>query len=245
MPAVRCRRARPRLPRGDFHNQRAGRTSNAFRGLGFLGILVTAMSASALAQGLQLGQLSPQVREYCHVVSFDKGWGGIPSVGPISFRYDYRDKYEFRVLGLLSTTFLVRGRSEAVSDRGNAILKPSDGYTRRIYEIDLASPKAEARAIPEATWQSAARIPLGQHNIVSEQMYASREAAFNGIKLLKTGDLLMIPPNASRLSPDGTWLVLQSWRGKVNSEDSIRGILAAGVGKGSIFFDVFHADTGK
>jgi hypothetical protein len=214
--------------------------------LSFPAILSVAMSASTMAQGVKMDQLSPQVREYCHIVSFDRGWGGIPSVGIISFDYDYRDKYEFRVLGLLSTTFLVRGRSGIVSDRGDAILEPTDGYTRRIYEIDLADPKARAHLVPEAMWLSAARIPFVQESIVSDQMQVSGEAEFNGMRLLKTGTRLMLPRYASRLSPDRTWLVLQSWSGKINSESSLAGQLgAAGVGRGQLFFDVFHADTGK
>jgi hypothetical protein len=194
-----------------------------------------------------MDQLSPLVREYCHIVSFDRGWDGIPSVGSYSFRrYDYRDNYEFRVLGLLSTTFLVRGRSIEASGRGHAILKPTDGYTRRIYEIDLEDPKARAHEVPEATWLSAARIPFVQVSVVNDRMHASGEAEFSGIRLSKTGTYLMLSEDASRLSPDRAWLVLQSWRGKVNSESSLGGQLgAAGVGKGQLFFDVFHVDTGK
>jgi len=214
--------------------------------LSFPAILSVAMSASTMAQGVKMDQLSPLVREYCHIVSLDKGWGGIPSVGIISFEYDYRDDYEFRVLGLRSTTFLVRGRSATARGSGHAILKPTDGYTRRIYEIDLADPKARVHLVPEATWLTAARIPFVQKSIVSDQMQVSGKAEFNGMRLLKTGTRLMLSLDASRLSPDRTWLVLQSWTGKVNSESSLGGQLgAAGVGKGQLFFDVFRADAGK
>jgi len=58
---------------------------------------------------------NPTVREYCHVLRFPLGWQ-MPKFIPkkdgnleVVPRFDLSADYEFRVVGLLGTRFLVRG----------------------------------------------------------------------------------------------------------------------------------------
>src|ERR1700682_4401463 len=55
--------------------------------------------------------VTPAIQEYCHLIRFPETWR-IPEVneGGQALFYDYSDQYQFRVVGLLGTKFLVAGR---------------------------------------------------------------------------------------------------------------------------------------
>jgi len=176
--------------------------------------------------------LKPAVREYCHIVRFP-GWKAPQSIDGSSFpKFDYAGDYEFRVPGLLNTTFLVRGFP--ASQRRY--------YTANLYKVDLSDPKAVARPASEEEWDAAAVVPLrykGPANVLGKFIDSL------GFHFQPSGR----EEGEVRVSPDRALLVLQSWSGKLGSggNNDLPGGISFQLGRshGKLFFDVYNTDTGK
>jgi hypothetical protein len=149
--------------------------------------------------------------------------------------YDYGDYYAFRVSGLLHSTFLIAG------------LIPPEGYTTNKYEVDLSDPKSPARAVDDNTWDSATSIPFLQRKgmFMNGFFTKTQPLVFHGFQFTKTGEFWAINEN-SRLSPDETWIVLQSWTGSSESggETGFGSCFPWGC-RGKVFLDVSNVISGK
>jgi hypothetical protein len=175
-------------------------------------------------------KLTAVAREYCHIVRFTRGWKlrNVEYLGqPVYIDYSYSD-YEFRVEGILGTWFLV-GAFEPRSQRRF--------YATNEYRINLSDPTATALPANDKDWKAATVIPLVRKSLFTNfGVRAPDHAELNGFQYKKTGDSWSIPESASRLSPDGSWLVLQSF---TETKPSSR------LPVSNVFFDVFNAATGK
>lgn len=178
--------------------------------------------------------VAPAMKEYCHIIQFPEGWKVPTGPGPI-YRYEYYDKYEFRALGPLSSNFLVRG----VIDLGKV-------YTKNIYTVDLSDANAPAVSTTEQAWESATRVSTRQRSAIS-QLYIpkpNQALEYRGVRFNKSGEFWSY--EGGSVSPDQSWLVLQSWTGSASSGSG------TGFGKcfpfgcrGKIFLDIFNLDTSK
>jgi hypothetical protein len=174
--------------------------------------------------------LISEAREYCHVLRFPQGWS-FPGVDQrthqrLFFGTEYSD-YEFRVEGVLSTTFLVAGFTEFV---GN------NNYTLNRYKVDLAAPPVPVLEASRKAWDDAAVVPFTRKSAFPPTGGVPNDKLlqFHGFQFNRTGAVWGQPSNyATRLSPDQAWLVLQSRA--INSER----------GPTQLFFDFFNADTGQ
>ncbi len=111
-----------------------------------IGILACADTS---AQGKVEVEVTPAIQEYCHIVTFPQGWKvreWSPDY-PHYLHYVYEQDYEFRIPGLLETTFLVAG------------FMPIDhAYTTNKYLVDLADAKAIARPATQQEWDSGTKV---------------------------------------------------------------------------------------
>jgi hypothetical protein len=180
-------------------------------------------------------KVTSSMPEYCHVVRFPSGWKirGVDSAGEsISIDHAYSD-YEFRVMGLLGTRFLVRAFTLQLGHRYE---------TANAYMLDLSDATSAVLPASDQDWESAAVVPLGRKSIVPPLGMAGYDwhdyqVAFNGFKLRKSGYFWPSTyTSASRLSPDSAWVVLQS---KTDGPKSLS------ISVYRVFFDVFRADTGS
>jgi len=176
-------------------------------------------------------KLPPALREYCHIVRFPKGWGfQRPADEDEAFfgiTYGYAD-YEFRVEGLLGTRFLVgaftpyHGRHYDSTNR---------------YRLNLSDPSAPVLPASLQDWNAAAVVPLARKSLFSNfGVHYPEQATFNGFEYKKSGDRWILEKAATRLSPDSSWLVLQS---ATRIKDHFPWVDYA------LFFDVFSTVTGR
>ena len=169
--------------------------------------------------------LSTADKEYCHPISFPQGWqyplrdsAGLMYTTPFN-------EYEFRS-GNGPSEFLVAGTFEDRFD---------PRYTTSKYRIDLSSAQPMVVSIDDATWANPAAkvVPCYRKSVFSNypQLAASGGVAeFQGKRFAKSGEFWpAVDDYATRLSPDQTWLVLQS---------------RTAPGRGKVFFDVFNVATG-
>jgi hypothetical protein len=201
----------------------------------------------ALLTGLTAGpvevKVTPEMREYCHIIQFSRGWGKISALTEHEFPpiFSYDSEYEFRVSGM-EPRFVVRGRDPVTKN-----------YTANTYEVDLSDQKSVPRLTTEEKWQAGTPVRFTKKEAFAlahpgkESLYTLQVPpsgfTFHGIQFDKTG-----PKWASfesRLSPGELWIVLQSRSGTVaHSEDVPLGRVFGRDG-GKLFFDVYNADTGK
>jgi hypothetical protein len=205
------------------------RTTLAFFSLG----LVLASPASGPVDVT----VTPDIREYCHIVRFPLGWKTgryDPKIHqPLSYSYD--NPYEFRVPGELETTFLVGG-----------IVLPSKQYTINKYRVDLSDPAGIAQPVSEKEWQSAAIIPDTRlvdysRNFARLRFINSEPLVLNSRQFPKTGDIWA--GQCARLSPDRSWIVLLSSSGTIAKRDEF--LILGGRDKGRLFLDFYKVETGK
>ena len=209
-----------------------------FTRLTFL-LACTALFASSLCLGkdVVIVKWNASVREYCHVLGFSTGWQ-MPKFIPkkdgsleVVPKFRLGDDYEFRVSGLLSTKFLVRGVEDLVSKR----------FTTNIYEVDLSDPKAVARPASEEEWTSATVIPLRYMGPADALAKFIQSLPYHFVASGQNAE-------RDRLSPDRSVLVFQSWSGKLAPGGStLPGdfTITFGHSHGKLFFDVFDTATGK
>jgi hypothetical protein len=191
-------------------------------------VLIASTNAWAQFDDLEV-TLTPASRGYCHVIRFPQGWVFArfdKEVGQRLFFGSPSSDYEFRVEGVLSTKFLVRGFTENVG---------RNYYTNNQYEIDLSDTIAPMLEVGRKAWEAAAVVPLTRKSAfppigVPNEM----RLKFHGFQFNRTGDIWGQPSDyATRLSPDQAWLVLQS-RERKHGNSPVK-----------VFFDVFNADTGQ
>ncbi len=180
--------------------------------------------------------VSPAIKEYCHIVRFPQGWTvpapSRPGAYPLFYGFD--SSYEFRVPGLLETTFLVGG-----------LILPEKEYTINKYKVDLAYGSI-AVAATEKEWRDGTKITDSResdrktfanvHIVRNDQLLP-----FNGFQFAKSGDFW--DGAHARLSPDKSRIVVLSSSGKVANRDEFT--IFGGRDIGKLFFDVYNADTGK
>lgn len=176
-------------------------------------------------------KLTPAVKEHCHVVRFPQGWkmqGADQNGQKLMVTYRASD-YEFRVLGTLSTWFLVGAFTPQVASRPDA--------TNR-YRVNLSDPTASALPATDEDWNAATVLPLVRKYLPIRPRKEDDPVVFNGFRFTKSGDRWASPGSISRLSPDSAWLVLSS----VTDAGTTRfGLLSSY----KVFLDVFSADTGE
>ena len=157
-------------------------------------------------------RITPAIREYCHVIRFPQGW-----IAPLPLRqgsfppsYGYDSLYEFRVPGVLETTFLVAG-----------VVLPSKQYTLNKYKVDLSDPKSLARPITDAEWEDGTPLPdlrmSDLKRFANVHLTGNQPLTFQGFQLAKSGDIW--PGRYASLSPDQAWFVLLSSSGEVAKRD--------------------------
>lgn len=175
---------------------------------------------------IDLKRLQPRIREFCHIVTFPKGWPIKPNDAPYpTIDYRYSD-YEFRTEGLLGRWFLV------------GAFTPEIRYDSTIrYRVNLPDGTAPVVRASESDWTPAAVVPLVRKSVFNYYfgLKMPTEATFNGRRYSKSGDRWLISDDAARLSPDSAWLVLQS-------ATKLKSTLLA---KYQVFFDVYDTETGK
>jgi hypothetical protein len=190
----------------------------------------------ALARDPLEVNFNPLTREYCHVVRFPLGWqtnwddtNGQP---PARYDFDFGD-YEFRVPGLLSTRFLVRGFAPSLSRRY---------YTTNVYTVDLSNPSGVAQPASEEEWNSGTLVPL-RYTGPAEAMVKYYQS--HGFHFVASGD----HGYDDRVSPDRAVWVLQSWKGTLGGSlepgDFSLHSLLGGNSHGKLFFDAYSTSTGK
>jgi|SRR5579862_9640113 len=172
-------------------------------------------------------KLPPSAREYCHLVRFPSGWKIKSTYNEPNLKIDYRySDYEFRVEGLLTTWFLVGAFNTNYGRRDDA---------SNFYRLDLSDPKTSIKRASRQNWEAAGVVPLERKSIfISFDIHEPDHAEFNGFQYKKTGEHWQVPSSVSRLSPDGTWLVLQSFSGRKSLQ-----LLPSS----DVFFDVFNTTT--
>ena len=199
--------------------------------LGTLMVPVSRVSAAVEAT------VTPPIKEYCHIVRFPQGWTvpapSRPGAYPLFYGFD--SSYEFRVPGLLETTFLVGG-----------LVLPEKEYAINKYKVDLADPRAIAVRATEREWQEGTKIPDSRNS--DRKTFANVHITsndqllpFNGFQFDKGGDFW--EGAHARLSPDRSLIVILSSSGKVARRDEFT--IFGGRDIGKLFFDVYNADTGK
>ena len=190
---------------------------------------------STHAQGKVEVTLTPLIQEYCHIVAFPQGWKvrEWSTDYPHFLDYVYEQDYEFRIPGLLETTFLVAG-----------YIPIYRAYTTNKYRVDLVDPKALARPVTEQEWESGTKVRDTRLDDVRRAPIPAQDRPypFRGFLLDKTGRIWL--GDESRLSPDGAWIVLLSMTGEVGHRDESFMPYMTGRDQGKLFFDVFNADTG-
>ncbi len=191
-------------------------------------------------------KVASDAREYCHIVEFPQGWS-TPRLDErgLLLTYGASNDYEFRVVGLLGTRFLVAG---VVEPERTGMSTTKTRYTSNKYDVDLSNPKAVARPASDALWESGTTITLSQKSVVGQfvQLTPDSRVEYHGFQFEKSGHFWVWPEYlATRLSPDQAWLVLQSITGPVEpiGTERLRDIFRFYQGK--VFFDIFNADTGK
>lgn len=184
--------------------------------------------------------LTPSTRQYCHVVRFPQGWKVQPfirnndalgSVTPLEYLYD--SAYEFRVPGMLETTFLVRG-----------LVLPYKKYTTNMYKVDLSDPRGIARPATEQEWQDGTKIsdsrPSDWKTFANVHLTKDQSLPLHGFQFRKSGDYW--EGDYARLSPDRQWIVLLSSSGQVAQRGDF--FILSGRDNGKLYFDVYNVGTG-
>jgi hypothetical protein len=201
--------------------------------------LIVLCAAPAKGDGRVAVKLKPAMKEYCHMVRFPQGWtiSRFSPDGNFPLSITHSSDYEFRVRGLLGTAFLVAGVTRYSPEL--------QWYTTNKYLVDLSDPKFIPHAIDNEAWSAATTVPMSRKDIARGAPRPSGPTIeFQGHLFAKSGMHWSIYP--SRLSPDGTILVLQSWRnnGTYKAEDVPFGAVH-GRQKGQLFWDIFLAEKGK
>jgi hypothetical protein len=174
-------------------------------------------------------KLPPESLAYCHVVGFPQGWKiKTPHEPGVMIDYRYSD-FEFRVEGLLGTSFLVGVFNPS------GISGPYDATNR--YRVNLSDPTVPVLPASEHDWNAATVLPFVRKSLfTSWGGHPPARAAFGGIQYEWSGERWRLESDATRLSPDGAWLVLLS---VTKTKTHFPGP------EYTVFFDVFNAANGK
>lgn len=150
-------------------------------------------------------KIAPTMKEYCHIIRFPDGWKVQGGPGSVS-NYEYYDQFEFRASSLPMTRFLVGG-----------VLSIEKRYTINKYDVDLSDAKAPVSSATDQAWDSASRVSTKQRSAVvrPDLPQPTQALEYHGTQFTKTGAFWSV--EGGRLSPDGAWLVLQSWTGSAES----------------------------
>jgi hypothetical protein len=172
--------------------------------------------------------MSSEVRQYCHVVRFPKGWSiqHLDNSGQALF-FNEQGDYEFRQVAPSEATFLVGGYTTMVEHRYD---------TTNWYKVDLSNPMAPVGPASLKDWEAGKVVPLTRISSFPRGARPTEheEAEFNGFQFAKTGVLWIQYGFDTRLSPDRAWLVLQS---RARNPDKH--------GPTNVFLDVFNTATGQ
>jgi hypothetical protein len=179
-------------------------------------------------------KLDAASRQYCHEIRFPVGWQSNPNPRAAHYEFDI-GHYEFRVSGLPSTKFLVRGFVPALDDRF---------YTTNLYSVDLSDPAGVAQPASEEEWNSA-------HPAESEDKHYDRLKRYLkslGFPFKATGD----HEEGWSLSPDRAVFIRYSWKGNLGccGGSDVPGDVSPhfAIGRnshGTLFYDAYSTSTGK
>jgi hypothetical protein len=182
-------------------------------------------------------KLDAPTRQYCHEVRFPLGWQIPDQVGmrPVP-RYDFqRGSYEFRVLDLPGSKFLVRGFIPFLNNRD---------YTTNLYSVDLSDRAGLAQPAAEEEWSSARPVQPESRNGDEIRKYLKSL----GFPFTGSGD----HEKGGSLSPDRAVFIRFSWKGTLGccGGSDVPGDLTPhlAIGRnphGKLFFDAYSTGTGK
>ena len=174
--------------------------------------------------------LTPASRTYCHVLRFPQGWSTqhFDDRAPQRLLFGTeRSDYEFRVSGVLGTKFLAGAFTENVG---------TNYYANNWYEVTLWDATAPANEVDRKAWDAGTVLPIVRKSAFPPigTVPNQKRLEFHGFQFNRTGDIWAQPSgDASRISPDQAWLVLQSTSpGKK-------------AGSAHVFLDFFNADNGQ
>lgn len=202
--------------------------------LGFLTpILAVALSSNLTGAGtgdIIEVTMPPELQKFCHIVRFPQGWK-IKPIDDVGQRLTIglsASDYEFRVEGLLSTSFLVGAFRPEIEHRYDAT---------NHYRVNLSDAMAPVIPASGKDWDAATVLPLVRKYQEFGTLANDQPVVFNGFPLAKSGAWWSTPGSISRLSPDSAWMVLQSVTDAGTSKLTQRSLY-------KVFLDVFNADTG-
>src|SRR5580698_4961716 len=197
-----------------------------FHGILIVIVLFGGAKASAQLDNLDIS-LSPKAKEYCHVIRFPQAWA-IPRVDDktgqrIYFGSDFGE-YEFRTEAPQGTQFFVGAFTEFFGPRYD---------TTNHFRVDLSDPKFPIQAASREAWDTATVVAVTRKSrqLAPSPPPENKPLGLFGFQFAKSGQLWDL--EFGRLSPDQSWLVLQSEA------------LKSGPGGTRVFFDVFKAKTGE
>jgi hypothetical protein len=205
-----------------------------------VGVIINLFTSSiaGAASAIEV-KVAPPMREYCHIMQFPHPWAVLQFDEHGKFLGNFMRDYEFRIPGELRTRFLMAG----VVDAG---FEEQRRYTTNKYEVDLSDPKASVRPASDEAWKSATVITLSRKPPLVVAGRREKPIEFHGFVFTQSGGLWAL--DNSLLSPDQSWLVLQSWTGRAGTGGGYDISLDWGFFfgyKGKVFFDIFNADTGR
>ena len=117
-------------------------------------------------------------------------------------------------------------------------------YSTKKYVFDLADVR-KIQAITEHEWLMAEPIDSEQKSVAglpgSEYIDYGKNVDYQGKRFAASGDHLSFSDYAALPSPDGHWLALQSFDGKINPPGGMFGMFPH---SGHFYVDVFDVDSG-
>jgi len=162
----------------------------------------------------------------CSVVSLGCGWWNL------SMAY----KYEFRRLTPDSPELLVGVKT--------SIDPPA--YFAQKFGFNPSSP-ARVRPATDLEWEKASQIELSRHSVANfggSSLPQVPEIKYAGKGFPKNGSFWAYDWAAALLSPDGRWLAIQTYDGKLPPPEN-RGLRGYLPGEGRFFVDLYEVATGR
>lgn len=171
-------------------------------------------------------EMTSLVRTYCHIVQLP--WKRPYFRRPEQVLMFNDGDYEIRVLGVLGTRFLVAKFLPRYNETRT--------YSLNKLEVDFSDPSAKITEVSNGTWEEAAVVPLYRKSVLITAGPPPKDLRldYGGFPFEKTGFFWTATySEATRISPDRSWLVLQSSTGKYTDR------------RHKVFWDVFDTASGK
>lgn len=189
-------------------------------------------------------EMTPAVKEHCHMFRFPQWTGTRPEISNVPNRLYFNDQMEFRVPGILGTRFLVAGTQQITGD-GLA-------YTSEKYLLDFAFPGTPAQLVSDAVWNAAVPLTVARYQAyrllfhLLDHWEQSSEVVLNGKRFAKSGQYWQFWDDSFRLSPGRTALAILSFTGTRPANDgNLLDMFIARRFHGHAFIDIYNVKSGK